>query len=90
MNLVIKPVKARARRSKKAIKSTIKFTVVSFIMPNLNIIQNAHVCEPLISKVKHDDYTAVFVADKAETGHKTATSRRNFDVEAKIKIEHTS
>ena len=32
----------------------------------------------------------VFVADKDETGHKTAAFRRNFDVEARIKIEYTS
>jgi hypothetical protein len=32
----------------------------------------------------------VFVADKDETGYKTAASRCNFDVGAKIKIEYTS
>jgi hypothetical protein len=59
-------------------------------MPNLNITQNAHVSEPLISKVEHDNYTADFVADKAETGSKNTAFQRNLDVEAKIKIEHTS
>jgi hypothetical protein len=117
MNLMIKPVKARASKSKKAIKSTIKFTVVRFIMLNLklapfcgfpfsnifgkwgpckkmakcesNNTQNAHVSEPQISKIKYDDYTAVFITDKAEIEQKMIAFRRDFDTQAKIKTEST-